>query len=46
MAVVEEKVKDAKVVSFKKRRRKNKSATLTGHRRKLVKLRISDIIYE
>lgn len=46
MAVVEELVKDEKVVAFKKRRRKNRSATIKGHRRKLVVLRIGEIIYE
>jgi ribosomal protein L21 len=45
IAMVEEKLKDAKVIIFKKRRRKNKSQTLRGYRRQLVKLRICDIIH-
>ena len=41
-AVVEEQLRDAKVVSFKKRRRKN-SRRLTGHRQQLTALRVVDI---
>lgn len=41
-AVVEEQLRDAKAIIFKKRRRKN-SRRLTGHRQQLTALRIMDI---
>lgn len=43
VAVVEEVVRDAKVIIFKKRRRKS-SRTLTGHRQQLTALRVVDIV--
>ena len=42
LAVVEEQVRDAKVIIFKKRRRKSSRRT-TGHRQQLTALRIVDI---
>jgi len=43
VTVVEEVVRDAKVIIFKKRRRKS-SRTLTGHRQQLTALRVVDIV--
>eukprot|EP00850_Spirogloea_muscicola_P020548 SM000219S06693 [mRNA] locus=s219:144912:146289:+ [translate_table: standard] len=42
-AVIEEQVLDAKVIIFKKKRRKNYRRT-TGHRQELTRLRILDVI--
>lgn len=44
-AVVEEKLKDAKVIIFKKRRRKH-SQRLRGFRRRLTVLRVSKIDFD
>jgi ribosomal protein L21 len=43
IASIEEKLKDAKVLIFKKRRRKNKSQRLRGYRRQIVSLRVQSI---
>jgi ribosomal protein L21 len=45
LASVEEKLKDEKVLIFKKRRRKNKSQRLRGFRRQIASLRIDEIVY-
>eukprot|EP00850_Spirogloea_muscicola_P013606 SM000093S24417 [mRNA] locus=s93:173417:174517:- [translate_table: standard] len=42
-AVIEEQVLDAKVIIFKKKRRKNYRRT-TGHRQELTRLRILDVV--
>ena len=43
LAVVEEQVRDAKVIIFKKRRRKSSRRT-NGHRQQLTALRVLDIV--